>query len=411
MTTNITVKLYGHIVGYLAEDKNRNIHFEFEEDFKKLNLEISPLKLNTDNTTIYRNNDDTFFGGLAGVFYDSLPDKFGNALIEQYFSNEGVSRNNLTLLQKLAYVGTNAMGALEYVPSIETEEIKEAIEIRKIVDDARSIINGDAKYVIPELMEAGASAGGARAKAIIAWNKKTNTIKSGRTTLEKDFSHYLFKFDGVGADGKAQDYSKVEYMYMKIAKACGFKVAEVELFNDRSYKHLCVKRFDRNFDKKIHMHSLCGMTHSNFNTPGIFSYEDYLRTVDEVTKSNIEIQNAILHMIFNIISRNQDDHTKNFSFLMDEKGIWTNTPVYDLTYSNGSGYTHEHQLSLNGKRDNFEIEDILKLTRLFDYKDEDIKKIVEFVTTTFHDQVIFYSKELDIKDSKKEKILNNMRRL
>lgn len=407
----LKVKIYGEIVGYLAEDKNNNISFEYEDDFLKNDLEISPIKLKKSTTGIYHNSDDTYFGGLAGVFHDSLPDKFGNAIIEQYFADKGIERNELSLLQKLAYVGVNSMGALEYIPSEKTEEVKVALEIRELVDAARDVINGTAKHVIPELMESGASAGGARAKAIIAWNKKTGEIRSGREIVKKDFEHYIFKFDGTNDNRKAEEYTRIEYIYMKIAKTCGLNVSEVELFKEREYNHLAVKRFDRVGEKKVHMHSLCGITHIDFNKPGIFSYEDYLRTVQAITNSDEQIQLAIMHMIFNIISRNQDDHAKNFSFLMDEHGNWVNSPVYDLTYSNGSGYTSSHQLSLNGKRKNINRADILKVCELFGYKEEVIDMIIDVMVKTFSKRFVDYCAELNISDERRDKILREMNKL
>ncbi|MAC84370.1 MAG: hypothetical protein CL624_09570 [Arcobacter sp.] len=406
---SLKVELYGDTVGYLAEDDKGNTYFEYEDTFKQKNIEISPIKLDTKTTTVYRNNDDNFFQGLAGVFHDSLPDKFGNRIIEQYYAEKGIQKDELSLLQKLAYIGKNGMGALEYLPNTPQENVKELLEIQKLVSEARDVINGKANIVIPELMESGGSAGGARAKAIIAWNKKTNEIKSGRSNLTDDFEHYLFKFDGVGDNKKPADYTKVEYMYMKIASTCGLNVSNVELFHDRDYAHLAVKRFDRVFNEKVHMHSLCGMTHTNFNTPGIFSYEDYIRTVHAITKDATQVQFAILHMIFNVVTRNQDDHTKNFSFLMDKKGIWANSPVYDLTYSNGSDYTRNHQMSINGKRDNFILEDIFVVTRIFGFNDDMIEKLVEFIVETFSSEVKRYGKELEIDENKISRILSSMR--
>jgi serine/threonine-protein kinase HipA len=293
-TTNdsLTVKLYDQIVGFLSLDDNSNIYFEYEESFKSSGLEISPIKLPLATTTIYNNNDNRFFEGLAGVFFDSLPDKFGNEVIKRYYAKNGINEYSLSSIQKLAYIGKTGMGALEYIPNEPTDMIKESLEIKALVDDARKVIQGDINVAIPELISSGGSAGGARAKAVIQWNKTTNEIISGRLPFKKDFENYLIKFDGVGKDYLSADYGKVEYIYMKIAKELDLNVSEVEIYNEREFSHLLVKRFDIIKNKKIHMHSLCGLTHTNFNIPGQYSYEEYLRVVEYLTKDRQQLESA-----------------------------------------------------------------------------------------------------------------------
>jgi len=401
----LEVKLHGQIVGYLGENEMGNVVFEYDNAFKEQNIEISPLKLPTDTTTIYQNIDDSFFQGLPGVIHDSMPDNFGNKIINAYYAKKGIT--SLSSLQRLAYVGSNGMGALEYYPNeVSNEEIKEALDIQALVSGAKKVFQGETIDVIPDLMESGGSAGGARAKATIAWDGKNN-IHSPRTALKKSYEHYLIKFDGIGLDMKPTDYCKVEYMYMKIASMLHLPIPDIHLFHERDYSHLILKRFDRIKDKKIHMHSLCGMAHSNFNIPE-FSYEEYFKIILHVTKNIDDVFIAYTHMLLNVIGRNQDDHTKNFSFLMSEKGVWELAPIYDYTYSNGHGMTAKHQMSINGKRDNFTLEDLLEIGNKFlNLSLHQTKQIIEHVQNVFMENTLSIGKDLSIDIKKIKRIRAN----
>jgi serine/threonine-protein kinase HipA len=403
----LEVKLHGQIVAYLGENEKGNVVFEYDDTFKVRHIEISPLKLPTDTTTLYQNSDDSFFQGLPGVIYDSLPDKFGNKIIDAYYAKKGIT--SLSPLQRLAYVGPNGMGALEYYPNeVENKEIKEVLDVQALVNDAKKVFQGETTDIIPDLMEAGGSAGGARAKAIIAWDGK-NSIHSPRRALKKGHEHYLIKFDGTGIDMRPADYCKVEYMYMKIANLLHLPIPDMHLFHEREYSHLILKRFDRIKDKKIHMHSLCGMAHSNFNIPG-FSYEEYFKIILHVTKNIDNVFMAYTHMLLNVIGRNQDDHTKNFSFLMDETGEWDLAPVYDFTYSNGDGITARHQMSINGKRDDFTLKDLLEIgDKFLNLPPNGIKQVIGHVQNVFMENTLKMGKELSIDVKKIEKIRNNAR--
>ncbi|XPV70427.1 MAG: type II toxin-antitoxin system HipA family toxin [Halarcobacter sp.] len=413
MKTNndsLIVQLYGQIVGFLSLDEKDNIYFEYEDEFKNSGLEISPIKLPLETTAVYNNSDDRFFEGLAGVFFDSLPDKFGNEVIKRFYAKKGINEYELSSIQKLAYIGKTGMGALEYIPNEPTEILKESLEIKSLVDDARKIIKGDITVAIPELISSGGSAGGARAKAVIQWNKTTNEIVSGRLPFKKGFENYLIKFDGVGKDYVPADYGKVEYIYMKIAKELDLNVADVEIFHERDFSHLLVKRFDIIEDKKIHMHSLCGLTHTNFNIPGSYSYEEYLRVVEYLTKDRQQLESAFIHMLYNVITCNQDDHTKNFSFLMDEKGVWKTAPLYDITYNKGNDYTAKHQMSINGKRDDFSIEDIKAVSKMFSIgSDKEIEELVKNIKEYFISRFKQEAKNLKVDKKKIEKVIKNSR--
>ncbi|RLA66737.1 MAG: type II toxin-antitoxin system HipA family toxin [Epsilonproteobacteria bacterium] len=406
--SEIAVMLYGQTLGYLIH-KDNMVYFEYDNIFKTKKLEISPLKLATKDTAVYTNTDDKYFNTLAGVFADSLPDKFGNQIIDNYYEQRGLHNEKLNILQRLAYIGSNAMGALEYVPSVLTDKLKESLEIKHLVEEARQVLQGNIQTTIPEIMEAGASAGGARAKAIIQWNKTNDDIISGRIKPRTDYQHYLIKFDGVSANKKSEDYTKIEYIYMSIAKLCDLKVADVSLMKDKTYTHLLVKRFDRLDDKKIHMHSLCGMTHKDFNLSGLYSYEAYLQTVKRVVNHYDALINAYGHMIFNIIASNQDDHTKNFSFLMDERGDWDISPIYDLTYSHGTGYTSKHQMKVNGKQGDFTLDDLFQVAQKAGIKLSDSKLIIEHIQTIFYENFEKMAKELEVDKQRINRILSHCR--
>ena len=406
---NLEVKVFGKSVGALGTYKNKT-YFEYHPDFKQYNLEISPIKLPLDYIGAYINTDDRYFNNLAGVFADSLPDKFGNEIINAYYRKKGLNHYQLSNIQKLAYIGSSGMGALEYIPSIQTDAIKEVLEIKHLVEESRLILQGKIETTIPEIMEAGGSAGGARAKAIIQWNQKTNDIISGRLKPKDGYEHYIIKFDGTAQHQRSEDYQKIEYIYMKIASMCGLNVADVKLLHERDYTHLLVKRFDRVQNTKLHMHSLCGMTHTNFNLSGAYSYESYLKTVEVVTHKFDSIIRAYSHMIFNIISSNQDDHTKNFSFLMDDFGAWDISPIYDLTYSHGQGYTANHQMSINSKTNDFILDDLIQVAQSVDINISDAKLIIKHIQTIFYDNFEKMAKELDIDKEHIQRILKHTRR-
>jgi len=409
MTNKLEVRIFNQDVGVLAIKDNTTV-FEYFPEFIKKNIEISPIYLRLKDHEPYTNYDDKYFNHLAGVFSDSLPDKFGNKIIEKYYKDKGFDKYSLNNIQKLVYIGSNGMGALEYYPSILTDEIKEVLEIKQLVEDARAVLQGHIDTTLPEIMAAGASAGGARAKALIQWNKNNNQIISGRADYKKDYEQYLIKFDGTADSKLPEDYTKIEYIYMKIASMCGLSVAQVDFMQDRDYFHLLVKRFDRIEDQKLHMHSLCGMTHTNFNLSGLYSYEEYLNTVNLIAQNQKSVEDAYSHMIFNIIASNQDDHTKNFSFLMSEAGEWNISPIYDLTYSHGSGYTSRHQMKVNGKQGDFVIEDLYIVADKSNIKRSDAKLIIEHIQTIFYENFETMANDLDINKQRIKRILGNCRR-
>jgi len=385
----LEVHLYGQKVGSLFESQE-GVYFEYAKAFKNSELEISPIKLPL-KIGLYTNRDDRHYQTLAGVFHDSLPDKFGTAVIERYYEAKGVAPSELSVLQKLAFVGDRAMGALEYKPKEKLDDdtpLQEALAIRGMYDASRIIVEDkpiEAIHKIMNFMRSGASAGGARAKAIIGWDRQNKMIKSGGLA-DAHYEQWLIKFDAYDEiSKKSNDFTKLEYLYMTMAKESGINVPSVELIEDGDLSHFVIKRFDRLIDdKKVHMHSLAAMTHVDFNQPMHYSYDDALRLTSYITNDESDTEELFRRAVFNVIARNQDDHAKNTSYLMDKRGKWRLSPAYDITYANGQGFTKNHQMSIAGKVSDITLEDVRKLaekTKLSNgNRDEIIKQIVHVVS-------------------------------
>ena len=394
--------------------KDGRVYFEYDKEFKNSKLEISPLKLPLSLEGVYTNNDEHYFEGLAGVFHDSLPDKFGTKVIERYFESKNIPSYELNVVQKLMFVGDKSIGAISYKPSIhklDNEKQQELIELNSFYENAKKIISGDAIEVVDEMltfMDSAASAGGARAKAIIGYNPNSKEIISGiKKELPLEFEHYLIKFDFLNDNQKSQDYTKLEYLYMNMAKEAKIEVPNIELLEHGNLTHYLIKRFDRINGKAKHVHSVAGLTHCNFNVPMHYSYDELFRLTRYLTGNQQDLYELYRRMIFNIIGRNQDDHAKNFAFLMDEKGTWSLSPTYDITYANGTGYTKNHQLSLRGKTNDFTKKDLLEIAKLHSLKENIAKEIIEQtidIFSTFRSR----AKELEINEESISKIEKNI---
>lgn len=382
----LEVSLCGQTVGTLFENQD-GIYFEYAKAFINSGLEISPLKLPL-ATGLHTNRDDRYYQTLIGVFHDSLPDKFGTVVIEKYYSAKGIEPNELSLLQKLAFVGDRAMGGLEYKPKEKLDDdapLQEALAIRGMYDASRIIVEDkpiEAIHKIMNFMRSGASAGGARAKAIIGWDRDNKMMKSGGLTTD-EYEQWIIKFDALDeGTQKSTDFTKLEYLYMQMAKESGINVPQIELISDGELTHFLIKRFDRlKGGKKVHMHSLASMTHVDFNQPMHYSYDEALRLTSYITNDERDTEELFRRAVFNVIARNQDDHAKNTSYLMDEKGKWRLSPAYDITYANGQGFTKNHQMSVVGKITDITLADIYKLsekTRLSNSKrDEIIEQVID----------------------------------
>ena len=379
--TVASVHLWGQHVGAVAEDRLGAVTFEYTEPFRRSGLEISPIHL-----PLTRSGPVAFpelqrveaFAGLPGVLADSLPDAFGNAVIKRYFEQRGRPAAALSPVQRLLYIGRRAMGALEFTPPLDRQgsrEAEEALSVAQLVAEARRVIEGDPAVAVPEMMQVGASAGGARAKALIQWNRALGRVKSAFAPGAAGDEQWLIKFDGVsaGQGGHTLDkafapgpFGRIEYAYAQMARAAGIEMAECHLLHERDFAHFMTKRFDRDGSERIHLHSLGGLLHADYNIRQLVSYEDYFRTIRTLGMGQPAIDQAFRRMAFNLAARNQDDHVKNIAFLMGRDGRWRLAPAFDVTWAYGSNWTLTHQMTVGGKDDDFTREDLLAAARAFD---------------------------------------------
>ena len=384
------VWLWDRFVGAVSEEDDGRVTFEYDEAFRRSDLEISPRKLPLrigGPVSFPELNRVEAFAGLPGVLADSLPDRFGNAVIKAYFEKSGQPAHAMSPVQKLLYMGKRGMGALEFQPAIRgganTRESR-SLEIASLVEQARKLIEGKPDVAVAEIMRVGSSAGGARPKAVILWNRDKKEVRSGFATPKPGDEPWIIKFDGVGEldapDAKSQPYNRIEYVYSLLAKDAGIEIEESYLLTERKYAHFMVKRFDRAGGKKRHLHSLGGLEHADYNAPGSYSYEQFLRVVLEMKLGYPALEQAFRRTCFNIMAVNQDDHVKNIAFLMDDAGRWRLAPAFDLTYAKGAGFTRQHQMNLGGRRDGFTRKDLLELGKSFGIKN-DGKPIIESIGT------------------------------
>lgn len=373
------VKLWGRTIGAVSlGDGEMTASFEYDRAFAHSGIEVAPICMPL-SKRIYRFPElsSQTFHGLPGMLADALPDRFGNALIDAWLATQGRSNDDFNAVERLCYIGSRGMGALEFAPVIGSRDKQTShIEIDKLVDLASKVLASrnslqlnfdasDKSQVLHDILQVGTSAGGARAKAIIAWHPKTNEVRSGQITAPEGFEYWLLKFDGVSGnrDKELEDpqgFGAIEYAYYLMAKDCGIDISESRLLEESGRRHFMTKRFDRaDSGEKRHMQSLGAMAHYDFNLAGAYSYEQALQVMRQLQLPMSSIEQQFMRMAFNVIARNQDDHVKNIAFLMDKRGAWSLSPAYDLTYSyNPDGvWTGLHQMSLNGKRDHFTRDD------------------------------------------------------
>ena len=372
------VKLWGRLIGAVSWDVNAGLaHFEYEPGFINSGIEVAPLTMPL-SARIYSFPalPRETFHGLPGLLADSLPDDFGNALIDVWLATEGRSAGSFNSVERLCYTGVRGMGALEYLPSegpanagSEPIDVEALVELASNILITRNTLEGSftaevRKDSLQDILRVGTSAGGARAKAIIAWNPATDEVRSGQVKAGNGFSYWLLKFDGVSGnrDKELEDpagYGLIEYAYYQMALAAGIDMKECRLLKENGRSHFMSRRFDRSdTGQKIHMQSFCAMEHFDFKQAGAYSYEQVLRTIRKLGMPMETTEEQYRRMAFNIIGRNQDDHVKNIAFLMDKSGAWSLSPAFDMTYSyNPQGdWTSTHQMSLDGKRDDFSLE-------------------------------------------------------
>lgn len=394
MINTAEVFLWGTRIAIIhLEPNNSTVTLEYDKNFLKSGIQVSPLKMPLSNRLYsFPNLDFQAFHGLPGLLADSLPDKFGNAVINQWFASLGKTEKDFNALDRLCYTGKRGMGALEFQPAnSEIPEINENVNVSEMVQFASDILakresvklTASQKLTYSQLLQMGTSAGGARAKAILAWNEKTNEIRSGQLLLNKDFDYWLMKFDGVKKNGDHGledyvEYTLIEYAYYKMATSAGIQMNECRIYSENGNNHFMTKRFDRVNGKKIHMQTLGALAHINYNEPGLCSYEQAASYMRELKLSANEIEQFFRRMVFNVLAVNQDDHVKNISFLMDKSGKWKLSPAYDITfsYNKQNKWLSAHQMLINGKNNHITQEDLLICGKNIDISLPRIKSII-----------------------------------
>jgi serine/threonine-protein kinase HipA len=379
------VKIWGKFVGAVAWDPERGFAtFEYDPKFKQLEWELAPLKMPVSENQnqfsfpeLRKDKNSAFdtFKGLPGLLADALPDKYGNQLINLWLAQQGRPQDSMNPVEMLCFIGTRGMGALEFVPTLLRETKRSfSIEIDSLVATAQKMLdkreafstnlNKDEEQAVLEILKIGTSAGGARPKAVIAWNESTGEVKSGQTKAPKGFEHWLIKLDGVSEVqlGSSHGYGRVEMAYYKMAIACGIDMMPSQLLEENGRAHFMTKRFDREGGEvKHHIQSFCALKHFDFNLVNSFSYEQLFQCMRELKLSYADAEQMFRRMVFNVIARNCDDHTKNFSFLLKQGGKWELAPAYDLchAYRPGSEWVSQHALSINRKRNEITYADLL----------------------------------------------------
>ena len=377
-----SVRLWGQDVGAVAWNEEKGLgEFEYQADFLRSGLEIAPftLPLRSGIFSFPSLSRDTYHG-LPGLLADALPDRFGNRLIDAWLARQGRSSGDFTPVERLCYMGTRSMGALEFKPAIGPRETRAiAIEIADLTELAAEILqqrtdwsvnlNRAKEEALKTIIRVGTSAGGNRAKAVIAWNPRTAEVRSGQADIPADFEPWILKFDGVNDSslGDPLGYGRLEYVYHLIALLCGISMTPCRLLLEGPRAHFMTRRFDRDGQGKVHLQSLCAMAHYDFNAAGQYSYEQAFSVIQKLNLGYPAMEEFYRRMVFNLVGRNQDDHTRNMAFIMKRSGAWELSPAFDLTWAfNPSGsWTSRHQLSLGGKRDGFERRDLLTVADTF----------------------------------------------
>ena len=428
--TDARVMLWGSTIGAVSWLDDREIGvFQYAPEFVPSGIEVAPLMMPLNEfpyefPALPRNT----FKGLPGLLADSLPDKFGNAVIDAWLATQGRSAESFNSVERLCYVGKRGMGALEFEPAIlGSQSTKKKLEVARLVDLANKILSEraslsgvltgeDDREAMETILRVGTSAGGARAKAILAWNPETNEFRSGQIGANSGFEYWLLKFDGVkkNRDKELADplgYGKIEYAYYLMATSAGIQMSPSRIHEEGGRSHFMTKRFDRYGDgQKIHMQSLGAIAHYDFNQPAGYSYEQVLQVMKRLNLPREDLEQQVLRAIFNVVARNQDDHVKNIAFLMNRVGEWRLSPAFDVTYAyQPSGqWTGRHQMSINGKRDSFTKEDLIALAKIAGIKEAQTNEMIDMVIHTVQDWPKFAEKT-GVPQTRMEQIQRSLR--
>jgi serine/threonine-protein kinase HipA len=378
-TPVIEVRIWGKRVGAVAPDPTLGCYvFAYEPAWRREGVELAPLTMPLEDTRqlfAFPSLSEPSYRHLPGLLADALPDDFGNALIDAWMAAKGMGKNAVTTLDRLAYMGKRGMGALEFKPARGAHrESAEPLEMKNLVETARRVIHGDlsgdveAQAALANIVRVGTSAGGARAKAVVAWNPETNQIRSGQFDAAPGFEHWLLKFDGVGKDselGGTADYGRIEYAYHLMAKAAGIKMSDCRLLEECGRAHFMTRRFDRAVENqttlKHHVQTLCALDHLDYKQRATHAYAQLFMAIARLKLGDEAIGQAFRRMAFNVMAKNCDDHSKNFAFRLKQGESWELAPAYDLTHAyNPQGeWTYQHLMSVNGKFRNITRADLL----------------------------------------------------
>jgi len=430
MATVAEVRLWGRAIGAVSlEEGARTSAFQYEPAFLVSGIELAPITMPL-SRRIYQfpSLPEEAFYGLPGLLADSLPDRFGNALIDAWLATQGRRPESFNAVERLCYIGVRGMGALEFAPAMGPPLQRSAkIQVDELVKLASEVLTHRASLQVSfapgrrheglqEMLRVGTSAGGARAKAIVAWNRDTNEVRSGQVKAPDGFDYWLLKFDGVSAnkDKELEDpkgYTVIEYAYALMAADAGIEMSESRLMEEGGRRHFMTRRFDRLSDGgKLHMQSLAALAHFDFNSAGAYSYEQAFDMIKRLGLPMHAREQQFRRMIFNVVARNQDDHVKNIAFLMDKTGAWSLSPAFDVTYAyNPTGsWTKRHQMTVNGKRNDFTREDFAAVAQAAGLKRGKHEAILSEVMDTVKEWPR-YAKTAGVLGSHRDQITRNLR--
>ena len=378
----IEVRVWGKKVGAVALDPNLRFYaFEYAPSFVKTGIELAPLTMplaQAREPFVFTDLPDKTYKRLPALLADALPDDFGNALIDAWMATQGIERETITALDRLAYMGKRGMGALEFRPSPKglSSKASTALVLSDLIEEARRAVRGElgsdhlTQAALSQIISVGTSAGGARAKAVVAWNPKKNELRAGQFDVEDGFEHWLLKFDGMGEDralGDSQEYGRIEYAYHKMATAAGIVMSPCRLLEENGRAHFMTRRFDRDGNRKHHMQTLCAMAHLDYKQAASHDYTQLFQAIDKLDLGYEALEEAFRRMAFNVMAANCDDHTKNYSFLLREGEGWSLAPAYDVTYAHEpkNKWLFQHLMSINGKFTGITREDLMTVANRF----------------------------------------------
>ena len=430
MVNTAEIWLWGKRVGALSwNEKEQLASFGYDPAFIKSGLQIAPLTMpmrSAQQTFSFpalrkqKNENPSTFDGLPGVFADALPDRYGHHLLDQWLVKNGREPGTMSPIEKLCFIGSRGMGALEFRPRYRMQDKQSfQVEMRSLVDEASKILNKKEEFqtslhdreteALNELILLGTSAGGARPKAVIAHNELTGEVRSGQAAAGKHFEHWLIKLDGVSDVqlGSSKGWGRVEYAYYLMARDSGIDMMESRLLEEGGRAHFMTKRFDRNKNEKLHAVTWCGLSHRDFNQMDLYSYEELFHTMRALRLTYLEAEQMFRRMVFNVLAKNCDDHTKNFGFTMDKSGKWKLAPAYDIchAYDPSNHWVSQQTLSVNGKRKHIEKSDFMTIAKDNNIREgEDIYNQVRAVVRNWE----LYAQQVQLDPLMRQRIASNL---